>query len=659
MARDKPWRTAVGFWVVLTTGVLCAAMPAGYARAGEILRSAEITEGLTKGFRVTLPAIQFEVDSDRLTAAAKTQLAELVKAFGAESLKSRSFAIQGHTDSTGTESYNRRLSLRRARAVKRHVARATGMAPERLVEVGFGESLPVLGLPPEDERNRRVEIVNLGVAAASASSGKRALLIGVDAYQHLPGLLGAPVHDAGEMRAFLIRQLGYHYEDVKLLLDGEATRRNILAGIRDWLVAGTKTGDQVFIYFSGYGFQQPDTTGDEFDGHDETLVPVDASLSGDRELVGMITDDELTGLLARLEGRRVHVVLDASHGPMAAGSPSESTYVKSPRFAGGMPVRVAATKSIRQVADTGEQDLFLSAIHPGVTVWTASRIGQLALIAREWSAWPEGSIGRGSVFTQLFLSGVDAGKADLNADGTVTVRELRQYLTERSNAYCERYLADCAFGLTPQLVTATSRLDEPVFAVRDSTRLSATASFAKDLLVRRSERREPEQPPGSGGVPPAGVRVEIRPGAKVPVGDEIEVVVESDRAGKLVLLDVDTAGRLYQLFPNRLSVQAGVPERIRAGERVSLPGTQSGLRVQAMPPVGRGMLIAVVSEKTPALEELASRHKDLSVISRPEGYLVELAEVLGVSREGGTRGATAGHAWSVGKLEYEIVAHRR
>ena len=242
----------------------------------------------------------------------------------------------------------------------------------------------------------------------------------------------------------------------------------------------------------------------------------------------------------------------------------------------------------------------------------------------------------------------------------MTVRELRQYLTEKSNAYCERHAADCALGLTPQLFAAASRLDEPVFAARDSTRLSATASFAKDLLIRRrSERQEPEEPRDSAGQGAAAVRVEIRPSAKVPVGDEIEVVVESDRAGKLVLLDVDTAGRLYQLFPNRLSVQAGVSERIRPGERVSLPGRQSGLRVQAMPPVGRGMLVAVVSDKTPALDELSSRHKDLSVISRPEGYLVELAEVLGIGREGGTQGAVAGHTWSIGKLEYEIVAHRR
>ncbi|MCY4485832.1 MAG: caspase family protein [Deltaproteobacteria bacterium] len=652
------WRAAVALLALLAAGGLGATTPAGVANAGEIVRSGEIAQGLTKGFRVTLPAIQFEFDSDRLTASAQTQLAELVKALGAESLQSRSFSIQGHTDNTGSEEYNRSLSLRRARAVKRRIVDATGIAAERLVEVGFGESLPIRGVPPEDPRNRRVEIVNLGVVTPPSASGKRALLIGVDAYRHLTGLLGAPVNDAREMRAFLIRQLGYHYEDVRLLLDADATRSRILGAIQDWLVDGTKPGDEVFLYFSGHGSQQRDSGGDEPDGRDETLVPADAALGGRGELAGTITDDEMAALLGRLAGRRVHVVLDSGHAGAAAGSPGEPMYVKSPRLPDGASDRVAATKSIGPSAGAGERESFLASIHPGVTVWAASRVGQPALVAREVSAWPGGSVDRGSVFTRLFLRGVDGGKADADMDGTVTVRELRRYLVDAANAYCQRHVADCAGGLTPQLFASAERLDEPVFASANAMGLSATASFVRELLARpRSHRPEPEEARAAGGR--GRVRIEIRPSPMVLVGDEIEVVVESERAGTLVLLDVDTAGRLYQLFPNRLSVQAGVPKRIRAGERVALPGRQSGLRVQAIPPVGRGMLIAVVSEDSAALEELSSRHKDLLVISRPEAYVVELSEVLGVNGPAGEAGAALRDNWTVGQLEYEIVPRRR
>ena len=83
------------------------------------------------------------------------------------------------------------------------------------------------------------------------------------------------------------------------------------------------------------------------------------------------------------------------------------------------------------------------------------------------------------------------------------------------------------------------------------------------------------------------------------------------------------------------------------------------MRVQAMPPIGRGMLIAVVSEDSAALEELSSRHRDLLVISRPEAYVVELSEVLGVNGPAGEAGAALRDNWTVGQLEYEIVPRRR
>ena len=635
------WRAVAGFPAAAVFGIICASTPVANSNAAEVVRSQEIREGLTKGFRVTLPAIRFEFDSDRLTGTATRQLVELVQALGAQSLKSRTFAIQGHTDSTGEDEYNRKLSLRRARAVKRYIVHKMGIAPERLVEVGFGESVPIRTIPADDGRNRRVEIVNLGVVGSAGTSGKRALLIGVNAYRDVGSLLGAPVNDAKEMRAFLVRGLGYRDHEIKMLLDDEATRSNILAGIDDWLVGGTTAGDEAFLFFSGHGFQQPDVTGDEPDGRDETLVPVDTSVNANRELVGMIADDEVAARLDRLSGRRVHVVLDSCHSGTATKSAGDLTYVKWPRLPDGSPARVAETKGIAGVVETKEQESFFSSSNADVTVWTASKADQRALVERDAS---EGK--RGSVFTRLFLRGVSEERADFNTDGTVTVRELRKYLVDGSRSHCERYPADCTLGLTPQLSAASSRLDEAVFIAEDSAQLSPTAQFAKDLLVqRRPQQREPEH-----------VRVEINPGRSVVIGTEIEVVVESDRAGKLVLLDVDAAGRLVQIFPNHLSVRGGVPERIRAGERVSLPGRQSGFRFQAQTPVGRGVLIAVVADKSASLQELASRYKDLAVISRPEAYLVELSEVLGAAGAPPDAGPGTSRTWAVGKVHYEIVS---
>ena len=644
--------SVVVFLVIAAAGIFCPTIPATPAAANDAVVShqdiecelgirpckAIRPEGRRTEGRISLPAIQFEHDSDRLTGTAERQLIELARALGSEPIPPFSFAILGHTDSTGSESYNRRLSLRRARAVKRYLVQRSAMSPERLVEVGLGESSLMPGIPAEDARNRRVEIMNLGTGAGGTTR-KRALLIGVDAYRHVSGLLGAPVNDAREMKSFLIRHLGYQDSDIRMLLDADATRDNILAAIADWLVGTTRRGDEVFLYFSGHGFQEADESGDEADGRDETLVPFDTFVTPDRELVGMVTDDEVNALLQPLRDRIVHVVLDSCHSGTA--TKGDDTYVKLPRLADGTPVRVAGVKGITATGAAAEQESFLASNAAGITVWTASAADQRALVDRD-----EAAEGRGSVFTRLFLRGVDDGEADLHGDGDgiVTVKELHQYLLAGSRSYCERYPADCASGLTPQLfVDDPRRLDEAAFR-----RLSLTAEFAKDLLVTpRRSRQDTER--GA-----ERVRVGLRPGPQVRIDEEISVVVESNRDGYLVLLDVDAAGRLVQVFPNEHSITSRDGRRIRAGELVILPDRQDDFRFRATHPAGRGVLIAIVADQGPPLQSLVSRHKDLSVIAKPEAYLVELAEALRTAGSAAPEPAP-GNDWAVGQLEYQTV----
>jgi outer membrane protein OmpA-like peptidoglycan-associated protein len=67
--------------------------------------------------------------------------------------------IAGHTDSTGSESYNQQLSQRRAASVKNTLV-GYGVASSRLTTVGYGESKPIASNANEAGRqmNRRVAI---------------------------------------------------------------------------------------------------------------------------------------------------------------------------------------------------------------------------------------------------------------------------------------------------------------------------------------------------------------------------------------------------------------------------------------------------------------------------------------------------------------------
>jgi outer membrane protein OmpA-like peptidoglycan-associated protein len=67
----------------------------------------------------------------------------------------------------GDDSYNQRLSQRRAEAVKRFLVRKFKISPKDLVTVGYGKDQLKNKDDPFAAENRRVQIVNLGANKAA------------------------------------------------------------------------------------------------------------------------------------------------------------------------------------------------------------------------------------------------------------------------------------------------------------------------------------------------------------------------------------------------------------------------------------------------------------------------------------------------------------
>lgn len=67
--------------------------------------------------------------------------------------------VAGHTDSTGSDEYNKQLSMRRAQTVANYLT-GRGVKQERLLTVGAGEAYPVASNDTEQGKqlNRRVEL---------------------------------------------------------------------------------------------------------------------------------------------------------------------------------------------------------------------------------------------------------------------------------------------------------------------------------------------------------------------------------------------------------------------------------------------------------------------------------------------------------------------
>lgn len=83
------------------------------------------------------------------------------------------------------------------------------------------------------------------------------------------------------------------------------TKQNIRSALR-WLVQDCQPGDSLVFHYSGHGAQVRDRDGDEIDGLDESLLPVDY------ETEGRILDDEINATIVRPlpHGVILHAIVD-------------------------------------------------------------------------------------------------------------------------------------------------------------------------------------------------------------------------------------------------------------------------------------------------------------------------------------------------------------
>jgi len=125
------------------------------------------------------------------------------------------------------------------------------------------------------------------------ASGKKqtAFLVGINYTGTINELYGC-INDTKNVQDLLKNK--YNFTNITLLNDEtpeKPTKQNILNGLQT-LLKNTESGDTAFFMFSGHGTRTADLNGDEKDGQDEIILPIDGIT-----LDTCILDDELNKII--------------------------------------------------------------------------------------------------------------------------------------------------------------------------------------------------------------------------------------------------------------------------------------------------------------------------------------------------------------------------
>ncbi len=462
----------------------------------------------------------------------------------------------------------------------------------------------------------------LGSAAAQTAPAERntrhALVIGIGEYSdpEVPRLKGT-VHDIASARR-MAAAMAIAPANITLLRDHEATAERIRAEITA-LNGRVKEGDRVFVYYSGHGTRWYDERV-KGDGCTEGIMASDGQV---------LTNVELGQRLAPLAQRadKMLVFYDACFSGGVAGAPfrTRSFSLKgeqiTPKFTrAGAPEMCAQPTNFRtrslalvlqQAQALPQNVVHIAASRPDEVSFDSSTVGGFAT-----AAWRDCLLGQAQ---------------DLDGSGAITADEV----TRCAQARITSALAGQPGILGQQMTVAGNASFVPAWMGAAFTAAAAAAASPVPAGTTSGAAMSPAvaaavaalTPPGLAASPaaapaappqratPAEILAEVhgqRDGARRVVAtvrqplmkigkDTLDIDVTPQRDGYLYVALAGSDGEsLVLLYPNTLAAD----NRVRAGQRVSLPGA-GGWEIVAAGPPGPETLLVMVTDAPRDLRSLA------------------------------------------------------
>lgn len=115
---------------------------------------------VTENAMLETETVSFEFDHASIPVSELDKLSNFLRRIDSSNLMH--IQVEGHTDSKGSAKYNKKLSHRRAKAVRDYLIQH-GIQPSKISHKGFGEAFPLEANDAEEHRskNRRTEIIPL------------------------------------------------------------------------------------------------------------------------------------------------------------------------------------------------------------------------------------------------------------------------------------------------------------------------------------------------------------------------------------------------------------------------------------------------------------------------------------------------------------------
>ena len=267
--------------------------------------------------------------------------------------------------------------------------------------------------PPQDVKLRAFRVEAKPEENLETTVGLKeryALLIGISKYANSALSLNFAAADAQSLyKVLLDPEIGaYKPENVRLLVDDQATRKNIISAMNTWLKNRVTADDSVLIFYSGHGAL----------GNGSEAYWVNYDADAEDLASSAVSNKEISNAIADLPARRKITLIDSCF--------SEAT-----------------AKKYRAVVPATVFDEFKGT---GVVTIAASTGQQKSV-----------EVSGHGAFTYHLLDALQ-GKADTNGNGVVELDEIWNYLNER----VQKTAADAGNKQTPVLMAERMEHGFPV-----------------------------------------------------------------------------------------------------------------------------------------------------------------------------------------------------